>query len=137
MGSRLASVWLMLGALNGLLAVAAGAYGRHGFADDFPREMFAIGSEYQMWHALALLAVALLASRPGTRQGLLLVAGSAFVTGIVLFSGSLYWLAVHGTPPVAGSAPLGGVLLMLGWLALIGEGARGLGAARRRSAAVP
>jgi uncharacterized membrane protein YgdD (TMEM256/DUF423 family) len=124
MAGRLGSVWLLLGATNGLIAVAAGAYGRHGFGDDFPREMFAIGAEYQMWHALALLAVALLAGRPGMRQGLLLVAGSGFTLGILLFCGSLYWLAAHGAPPVAGSAPLGGVLLMLGWVALIAEALR-------------
>lgn len=132
MAGPLASVWLLLGAINGLIAVAAGAYGRHGFGDDFPREMFAIGAQYQMWHALALLAVALLAGRPNMRQGLLLVAGGAFTLGIALFSGSLYWLAAHGAPPVAGSAPLGGVLLMLGWVALIAEALRGFKAAAHR-----
>lgn len=132
MAGRLASVWLLLGAINGLIAVAAGAYGRHGFGDDFPREMFAIGAQYQMWHALALLGVALLAGRPGMRQGLLLVAGSGFTLGTLLFCGSLYWLAVHGTPPVAGSAPVGGVLLMLGWVALIAEALRSFKSATAR-----
>ena len=89
--------------------------------------MFAIASQYQMAHGLALLAVAWLASR---RSGGWIsspnVAGCAFALGIVLFSGSLYWFGVTGLVPLAGSAPAGGFLLMFGWLVLLWTGLRWL-----------
>jgi uncharacterized membrane protein YgdD (TMEM256/DUF423 family) len=116
---------LFLGALNGLVSVAAGAYGRHGPFDDYAREMFAIGVQYQLGHALALIAVAWLASRPESCRRLLLVAGVAFAIGIVLFSGTLYWFAMTHALPFAGAAPAGGILLMAGWLCLMLEAARG------------
>ena len=113
-------LWLFLGALNGLISVAAAAYGRHGALGAATREMFGIAAHYQMAHALALLAVAWLASRH-VRGWLTApnVAGAAFTLGILLFSGSLYWFALTGLVPVEGSAPTGGLLLMLGWLALM------------------
>ena len=111
-------LWLFLGGLNGLLSVAAGAYGRHGALEQAGREMFGIASNYQMAHGLGLLAVAWLASR---HEGGWLtapnVAGGAFTLGILLFSGSLYWFGLTGLVPVEGSAPAGGFLLMFGWLA--------------------
>lgn len=113
-------LWLFLGALNGLVSVAAGAYGRHGALDAAAREMFGIAAQYQMAHALALMAAAWLASR---HQGGLLTApnasGVAFTLGIVLFSGSLYWFGLTGLVPLEGSAPTGGFLLMFGWLTLM------------------
>lgn len=112
-------LWVFLGALNGLIAVAAGAYGRHGPFDDYAREMFAIASQYQINHALALMAVAWLAAWSERDRWLVTAAGTAFALGIVLFCGSLYWFAILGTLPFAGSAPSGGVFLMLGWLAVI------------------
>ena len=111
-------LWLFLGGLNGLLSVAAGAYGRHGALEQAGREMFGIASNYQLAHGLGLLAVAWLASR---QEGGWLtapnVAGAAFTLGILLFSGSLYWFGLTGLVPVEGSAPAGGFLLMFGWLA--------------------
>jgi uncharacterized membrane protein YgdD (TMEM256/DUF423 family) len=125
--SAAARLWLFLGALNGLIAVAAGAYGRHGALDPGAREMFAIASQYQMAHALALLATAWLTVRSGGR--LLTgpnVAGAAFTLGILLFAGSLYWFGVFGLVPMQGTAPAGGWCLMLGWLALMWAAVRGL-----------
>ncbi len=118
-------VWLFLGALNGLIAVGAGAYGRHGPFDDYSREMFAIGAEYQLGHGLALIAVAWLAARAESCRRLMLAAGVAFTLGIVLFSGTLYWFAITRTLPFAGAAPAGGILLMAGWLCLMIEAVRG------------
>ena len=116
-------VWLFLGGLNGLLAVAAGAYGWHLLGGD---EMFSMGAHYHMYHALVLLAVGWLASiRPGREAW----AGASFTLGILLFSGSLYALALTGSVPLAGAAPVGGALLMLGWLVI---GAIGLAAWIRR-----
>lgn len=122
-----AAGWVLLAALNGLLAVAAGAYGRHGVLDAGGREMFAIGSQYQLTHALALFGVGWLATR--TDLPLLSpvhLAGAGFTLGIVLFSGSLYWFGIAGAVPVEGAAPVGGFLLMLGWLSVAVAAVRGL-----------
>lgn len=113
-------LFLLLGAINGLISVGAGAYGRHGPFDQYAREMFAIASQYQISHGLALIATAWLASRVDDRsRPLIVVAGLAFALGVVFFSGSLYWFAIVGSLPFSGAAPIGGFLLMLGWLALI------------------
>lgn len=112
-------LWLLLGALNALLSVAAGAYGRHGAMEPTGREMFGIASQYQMTHGLALLAVAWLASRGGGWRSAASIAGAAFALGIVLFSGTLYAFGVTGLVPVEGAAPAGGFLMMAGWLALV------------------
>lgn len=113
-------LWLSLGALNGLLSVAAGAYGRHGALDPAGREMFSIAAQYQIAHALALVGVAWLASRgPGRWFAPANIAGVAFATGIMLFSGSLYWFGMRGLVPIEGAAPTGGFLLMFGWLMLL------------------
>jgi uncharacterized membrane protein YgdD (TMEM256/DUF423 family) len=113
-------LWLFLGALNGLLSVAAGAYGRHGALEAAGRETFGIASFYQMAHGLALIAVAWLASRhEGGWLTMPNIAGAAFTLGILLFSGSLYWFGITGLVPVEGSAPTGGFLLMFAWLALM------------------
>jgi uncharacterized membrane protein YgdD (TMEM256/DUF423 family) len=110
--------WLLVAALSGLVAVAAGAYGWHGLAAGAgAREVYTTGVHYQMWHSLALLAVAWLAeSRRGTPAARWIKwAGIAFAAGIVLFSGSLYFYGVAGDVPFAGAAPAGGVALMAGW----------------------
>jgi uncharacterized membrane protein YgdD (TMEM256/DUF423 family) len=119
-------VWLFLGGLNALLAVAAGAYGWHRLGGD---AMFAMGSEYHMYHALALIAVGWLASmRPAALA--VHLAGTAFTLGIILFSGTLYAFALTGNVPLEGAAPVGGALLMIGWLIIA---VLGLTAAVRRS----
>jgi uncharacterized membrane protein YgdD (TMEM256/DUF423 family) len=121
-----ARLWLGLAALFGLLSVIAGAYGRHGTLEPAGREMFAIAVQYQLAHALALLAVAWLASRgtSGWRSAVNL-SGAAFALGIVLFSGTLYWFGITGLVPVEGAAPAGGYLFMVGWLALAWHGLGG------------
>ena len=117
----MSGLWLMIGGLNGLIAMGAGAYGWHSLgADDAVREIFMMGVGYQMWHALAILATALLATRPefeGSRLPSL--AGIGFTLGTVLFSGTLYAYALLGYVLVEGAAPFGGFLLMAGWLAII------------------
>jgi len=107
-----------LGALSAFTAVAAGAFGAHGLRQRLPPEMLAIfetAARYQMYHALALLAAAWAAGRwPGT---VLRAAGWCFVAGTVLFSGSLYTLALSGARWLGAITPLGGLALLLGWLA--------------------
>ncbi len=117
-------VWLFVGGLNGLLAVAAGAYGWHRLGGD---TMFAMASSYQMYHALALLAVAWLASKRAGREAVPVhLAGAAFILGIILFSGTLYAFALTGRVVLAGAAPVGGLLLMIGWLTIAALGLRAM-----------
>lgn len=113
--------WLFLGAFFGLTAVGAGAYGWHTLEGDSAlREIFNLGVEYQMWHALALLAVAWLSTQSeGRAAKAVTVAGWAFAIGIVTFSGTLYYFSMTEEIFLAGLAPAGGILLVLGWGALM------------------
>ena len=114
---KTAGLWIVLAGLNGLIAVAAGAYGAHGLSDqaDYLVESFNTGVDYHMWHALALLGVAWLADRTGGAAPVRL-AGLLFMAGIIFFSGSLYVFGITADIPFAGSAPAGGLMLMGGWI---------------------
>jgi uncharacterized membrane protein YgdD (TMEM256/DUF423 family) len=113
-------LWLMLGALSGFLAVAFGAFGAHGLAARVPADQlnaFEIGARYHMYHALALLAVAWLATQG--ESALVPTAGWAFVIGTILFSGSLYVLGITGSRSLVLATPLGGVAFLFGWGCLL------------------
>lgn len=114
-------LWLFFGSLNALLAIIAGAYGWHGLeATSAGRDMFKIGVDYHMWHALALFIIAWLETcTEHVSAKLVRLAGWAFVVGIVLFCGSLYTIGFLGYQPLPGTAPTGGISLMIGWAALI------------------
>lgn len=113
-------LWLALAGVNGFLGVGAGAVGWHWLSsDDFGKQMFMMGAHYQVLHALALFGVAWLADRTGNGRAAK-AAGGLFTVGIVLFSGSLYLFGATATLPFTGSAPMGGLALMAGWLALVG-----------------
>jgi len=114
-------IWLFFGGLNGLIGIMAGAYGWHWLdGAEGHREIFRMGVDYQVRHALALLVVAWLASRcQGSTLKIVHGAGTAFTAGILFFSGSLYAFGVSGILPLSGLAPLGGFLLMAGWAAII------------------
>ena len=108
-----------LGAVSAFLAVAAGAFGAHALRDAVPPdrlEVWETAARYQMYHALGLLVVAYLAAQKDARAARL--AGWLFVGGTVLFSGSLYLLAVSGITWLGAVTPLGGVAFLVGWLAL-------------------
>ena len=114
-----------MGALFAGLAVAAGAFGAHALRDRLEPDMLAIfetAARYQMYHALALLAVAWAAVRWPDSSAVL--AGWCFVAGIVVFSGSLYVLALTETRWLGAITPLGGLCLLAGWLALAWKLAR-------------
>lgn len=105
-------------ALLGALAVMLGAFGAHalrGQLDDAALQIWHTAVEYQLWHALALLAASL---APGGERRLLRITGLAFATGIMLFSGSLYALALGAPHAIGIVTPLGGVALIAGWLLL-------------------
>ena len=119
------NIWIFLCGLNAAIAVGAGAYGWHalGGTPDI-RDIFMMGSQYQMWHALGMLGVGLLLYRGPSR--VLSAAGACFQVGIVLFSGTLYSFGGLMIIPMEGAAPFGGALLMAAWLALGVQGARHL-----------
>jgi uncharacterized membrane protein YgdD (TMEM256/DUF423 family) len=110
-------VWIGIGAVAGLTAVAAAALAAHGLEWLEPARLQMIRSAIQMhgWHALALLVCGIWAPRGGRLANL---AGAAFALGLLLFCGAVYALALTGTP-TAIMAPAGGILLMVGW-ALLG-----------------
>lgn len=117
----MAQMLIAIAALFGGLAVAAGAFGAHalrGQLSDRALEIFTTGVQYQMYHALALLAVGLLLSRTDIVPTTLPLAGYAFIAGILVFSGSLYALSLSGIQWLGAITPIGGVFFMAGWACL-------------------
>ena len=119
------NVWLVIAAINGFVAVAAGAFGAHGLQgklDAHGLEVFETGARYQMYHALAmgLAALAMRGNAASTAQ----VAAIFFLIGIVLFSGSLYILALAGTRAVGIVTPFGGLAFLVGWATLAWAGTK-------------
>jgi uncharacterized membrane protein YgdD (TMEM256/DUF423 family) len=117
--------FLLLGALSGAVAVAAGAFGAHGLKARLSPDLLAVfetGARYQMFHALALVGAAWAADRfPGPAAN---AAGWLFVAGTVIFSGSLYALTLSGVRALGAITPIGGVAFIAGWLALAWAAAR-------------
>ncbi len=133
---------LVVGAVSGLVGVAAGAFGAHALRSRLSEERlawFETAVRYQLWHALAVFVAVLVgsveiagattpgsgpaASRPyvlwaGAMGWPAAAAGWLFLAGTVLFSGSLYALALSGGRRWAALAPVGGVCFLLGWAAL-------------------
>ncbi len=110
-------VWIGFGALAGLTALAMAAFAAHGLEqlDQAALQMVRNALQMHGWHALALLACGLWVPRGGP---LVDWAGLAFAVGLLLFCGAVYALALFGVR-VPMVAPIGGLLLMLGWLLLL------------------
>src|SRR5215475_1353063 len=112
-------VFVVLGSLSALLAVAAGAFGAHALRARLSRDMldiFEVAARYQMYHALALLGVGMASAR--WSGGATNVAGWLFVIGTVIFSGSLYLLSLTGHRWLGAVTPIGGLAFLAGWAAL-------------------
>ena len=112
--------FLLIGSLAGFLGVGVGAFGAHGLRSRVSPEMLAVfetGARYQMYHAFALLIVAAVIGRFGDSR-LLVVAGWSFVVGVLLFSGSLYALALTSVSTLGAVTPIGGVAFLVGWACL-------------------
>ena len=112
-------LFLFLGALFGGVGVGLGAFGAHALKGRLSPEMLAVfetGVRYEMYHALALLLVGAVLTR--VEGPALVVAGWSFTAGILLFSGSLYALALLGMPMLGAITPIGGVAFLIGWVAL-------------------
>ncbi|MGG1662014.1 DUF423 domain-containing protein [Brevibacillus sp. NRS-1366] len=113
-------LFLMLGSISGFLSVALGAFGAHALKeklDDYSLGIFHTGVTYQTTHALALVLVALLLKWYPDSSGLVW-AGWCFVAGTLVFSGSLYTLAMTGIKVLGAITPIGGVLFLVGWALL-------------------
>jgi len=109
----------VLGAIFGALGVGLGAFGAHGLKGRVEESSIAIwqtAASYQMWHALALIAVAWVISE-GTSTAAR-VSGIAFTLGVLLFSGSLYVLVLSGQKWLGAVTPLGGLAFIVGWVSL-------------------
>lgn len=118
-------LFVILGAVSGAISVGAGAFGAHALRERLePRmlEVFETAARYQMYHALALFAVAWAASRfPGA---LTTSSGWFFVAGTLLFSGSLYAMTFTGIRALGAITPIGGVCFIAGWICLALAAAR-------------
>lgn len=111
-------IFLVVAAILGGLSVAGGAFASHALKDKLTEralEIFETGARYQMYHALALLLVALLLTRTEPLSTTLIASGVAFMLGVVIFSGSLYGLSLTGIKWLGAITPLGGVAFLVGW----------------------
>ncbi|MBO1350923.1 MAG: DUF423 domain-containing protein [Hormoscilla sp. GUM202] len=114
-------IFLAIASIYGALGVGAGAFASHALKDRLTEKalsIFETGARYQMYHALALLMVALLLSRAEASQTFIVAGGWAFVVGIAIFSGSLYALSLTGIKWLGAITPLGGTSLIIGWICL-------------------
>jgi len=116
------NLWLTVGALSGFVAVAGGAFGAHALKQRLPVDLltiFEVGVRYQMYHALLLCLIGILPLSPTVRW-----AGILSVLGTVLFSGSLYVLALSGVRWLGAITPLGGLCFLGSWIAVAVAGYR-------------
>jgi uncharacterized membrane protein YgdD (TMEM256/DUF423 family) len=117
--------FLALGAISAAVSVAAGAFGAHALKARLAPDLLVIfetGARYEMYHALGLVAAAWAASRAPAQAAW---AGWLFLAGTILFSGSLYALALTGVRALGAVTPLGGVAFIAGWIALALAALRG------------
>ena len=118
--------WMLIASVAGFLGVAGGAFGAHALKSRISEAMLAnfdTGTRYLLVHAVALLVVGLMASKPGA-TGLNLV-GGAFSIGMLIFTGSLWIMALTNTRWLGAITPIGGTALIVGWLALAVAAAKG------------
>lgn len=120
------SIWILLaGSILGFLGVALGAFGAHGFANLLSENqtvaIYQTASDYHFYHAIVLLIVAGLSMTPVGPQKTLALIGLAMTVGVIIFSGSLYALALSNIRWLGAITPIGGVLLLVGWGLLVFE----------------
>ncbi len=116
------SKWFaVIAAINGLLAVGLGAFGAHGLKGKIPNHLFDVyqtAVQYHFYHVFALLFIAVLGF-VHLNGRFAIISGWLFIVGTVLFSGSLYFLALGGPKILGPITPLGGLCFLSGWLCLI------------------
>ncbi|MDR7245341.1 DUF423 domain-containing protein [Priestia megaterium] len=114
-------LFLIIGAINAMLAVALGAFGAHGLEGKISEkylEVWKTGVQYQMFHAMGLFVIAFLLSK-FPQSSLLTASGWIMFAGIVLFSGSLYVLSTSGIKVLGAITPLGGVAFIVAWIFIV------------------
>ncbi|MDA3129878.1 DUF423 domain-containing protein [Aliibacillus thermotolerans] len=114
-------VFVMIGALGAALAVGLGAFGAHGLEGTLSDKMmsnYQTGVQYQMFHTLGILIVGTLAAYTGDSSALTW-SGWLLLFGIVIFSGSLYVMALTGMTWLGAITPIGGVSFIIGWVLLV------------------
>jgi uncharacterized membrane protein YgdD (TMEM256/DUF423 family) len=114
-------LFLCLGAIAGGLSVVFGAFGSHILKTrliERSLDIFETGVRYQMYHALALIFIGVLLSLQAKPNLWLNLSGLGFIVGMIVFSGSLYSLAILGIKWMGAITPIGGVLFILGWASL-------------------
>ena len=114
------TIWIITGSIFAALAVLFGAFGAHGLKSRVSAEdliIFETGVRYQMYHALALILLGLIAMNPNTAITNLTFV--LFVTGIFIFSGTLYLIPLTGLRWLGAITPIGGTALIAGWISLI------------------
>jgi uncharacterized membrane protein YgdD (TMEM256/DUF423 family) len=119
------SIFITIASISGFLAVALGAFGAHGLKNRLPADLMAVWQtavQYQFWHTLALFGVGILLTQGLQSQHLtskwLSTSGWLFTVGIVIFSGSLYVLALSGIRWLGAITPIGGALWLVAWACL-------------------
>ncbi|MCB0300039.1 MAG: DUF423 domain-containing protein [Calditrichaeota bacterium] len=116
----MAKTFIILGSINMFLTVALGAFGAHGLKSRLPADLMAVyqtAVQYHGMHALGLLLIGIIAHWLG-QSALINWAGWLLLTGIVLFSGSLYTMSFTGIRMLGAITPFGGVAFLAGWLLL-------------------
>ena len=111
--------YLMIGTISGCIVVIMGAFGAHALndiLDDYGKSIYDKAVLYHMFHSIAILILGLINKIQPEMQ--LSIAGWSFLFGIILFSGSLYILALTGIKPLGMITPIGGILFIIGWIVL-------------------
>lgn len=114
-------LFIIFGAINAFLAVGLGAFGAHaleGKVEPKYLEVWKTGVMYQMFHALGLIAIGILRGNVSA-SSLLTTSGWFMLSGIILFSGSLYVLSTSGIKVLGAITPLGGIAFLISWVLLI------------------
>lgn len=119
-------LFITLASVNGMLAVGLGAFGAHALKnklDEYSLGVYETAVQYHFYHALALLAVGILAAYQ-PQSDLLKSSGWLFIVGTVVFCGSLYGLSLSGIRWLGAITPIGGLAFLAGWLCLVAFGLR-------------
>lgn len=112
-------LFVALGSLNMALAIAFGAFGAHGLKGKISQDLLAnwnTAAHYHLIHGIALLFIGLLISKLGEYSSWVQIAGWLFIVGIILFSGSLYLMAVTQVKTLGAITPVGGISFLIGWI---------------------
>ena len=114
------SIWILIGAVSGLITVGIGAFGAHGLKEilhnNQTTDIYNKAVVYQMFHTIAILIIGFLEMYTGKS---IFLSGLFFTLGILIFSGSLYILSITNLKWMGAITPIGGLCFLIGWIILI------------------